>query len=568
MYKDWLNSVYPSADQIINQLNLPHPTPTSHPKPTLNLQDHHLFYVIYPDAYRSPDQAYNLAAITDLLPKLKKLGVTILHILPLFNSPMVDMGFDVSDYLTVREDLGGNQAFLQLIKQARRHGIRLMVDFVLNHVSDQHKWFTQAVKGNSFYRDFFIWRPSPPKVVRQYVHQGRVMVEYQDGDKRYSLPLIFPDFAGPIPHWRPADDGLYYYHTFYPHQLDLNWRNPQVFLHMTKIIQYWGKQGVSFRLDAIPHLWKEITTGQVESQPKTHLIVKALYHIAKQANPNSLFLMEACQPMDKLIPYFGSSDEPEADLAYNFPLSGAYWYALITGKTDKFWHLIQNLPPLPNHAQWINFARTHDELQLAGLTESEQQEVIKLVKGRGLPFRRHTCISARFFSLLGHNLKRAKMALTLLFLLPGIPMVVYGDEVGKPNDRCFYHQTQQAAKRLGLPADSRNLNRGRISFRHYQTKKGRELVSFLTCLNALTKRYRRLINKAKWRPLVPPTQGIIAAHLTADHNSLTAVFNLTPRTRKVPLPLPSRILLSNTSIIPHTNHHLILPPYACFIAQP
>src|SRR3989344_3811595 len=268
-------------------------------------------YVVYADSFTTVNQKSKIKnqndkskfknrnkgrgdfyTLTEKLEYIRELGCNAIHVLPFLESPMVDGGFDVSDYYKVRENLGGppsprgnvgategrgNEAFEKFLAKAKSLRLKVFMDLVLNHVSEEHEWFRKAVAGEGRYRNYFIWQKEKPELVKTFEKGGKLWARYRVRLKRKSqsskpqlkvqklkqyidLLVVFSDFVGEIPHWRQGKDGYWYFHSFYPQQLDLNCDNPKVLIEMAKVLIYWANKGLSFRLDAIGHLGKDEIT--------------------------------------------------------------------------------------------------------------------------------------------------------------------------------------------------------------------------------------------------------------------------------------------------------------------
>lgn len=286
-------------------------------------------YCVYPDSIQYNKGLSPLKNLTLHFKKIKALGCNAVHILPFLESPMVDKGFDISDYYTIRKNLGTEDDLFSLIEEAKKLKLRLFMDFVLNHVSDQHEWFQKAIKGEEKFRNYFIHTAEKPKFIRKYTKDSTVWAEYEVEGELKSVSIAFPEQAGPIPHWREEKDGYWYYHTYYPQQLDLNWLNPEVFIEIAKILIHWAELGFNFRLDAVPFVGKSAYKKTDTLNQKVHNIISALKYLSEQVNVESCFLVETYEQLDAVIKYFGSSDTIQSNLSYNFHLCTSMWLGLV-----------------------------------------------------------------------------------------------------------------------------------------------------------------------------------------------------------------------------------------------
>jgi maltose alpha-D-glucosyltransferase / alpha-amylase len=397
-------------------------------------------YSLYADLFN-----HDFAGLTEKLDYLHDLGVSCLWLLPVLDSPMRDAGFDISDYYSIRPSLAGNGApaevFNRLLTEAHNRGIRVIFDFAMNHVSDQHAWFTEARKSkDNPYRNYFIWNAD---------------------DQLYSdARIIFKGIE--TSNWERCGDE-YYFHRFFNFQPDLNYRNPEVLLAMCRALLFWQHAGVDgFRVDAIPYIWKEEGTP-CENLPQTHLIVKFFRAILDYIRPGSLLLAEACQQPAKVVEYMGQGDECHA--AYHFPLMPRIFksIAMQSGNPIRETLSAKFTPELPESGQWFTFLRCHDELslELVYVTEEERKYIHEQYCLRPeWNFRVGEGISARLSELMGRDERKILLAYSLIFTLPGTPVIYYGDEFGKLNDEKYYAEMI----RMTGKDDTRFLVRGKIDW--------------------------------------------------------------------------------------------------------
>jgi maltose alpha-D-glucosyltransferase/alpha-amylase len=423
-------------------------------------------YVTYPDSFCT-EGSCDLAALTSKISHIKKLGCNAIHVLPFFESPMIDLGFDISNYKKVRDQLGGNEAFEEFLKKSKDNDIRVFVDIVLNHISFEHEWFKKAVGGDERFRNFFIWRETKPEFIKSFEKDGKTWARYIIDGKERDVFVIFPDHAGDVPHWIQAEDGNWYYHTFYPHQIDVDWNNPEVFFEFAKILAYWARKGVSFRLDAIPFIGKNIEEGRYTDDLRTQQVVQALHEVVRAVSSESVFLSEVAFELEKIKTYFGNKDIIESELSYNFPLNANFWLSLITGNPDHIWNNIEAaFRDIPDWAHWVNFIRNHDALMIDRMRPEDKELIFDALDDAGLPFANGTNISGRTFSFLQEDPKRVVFAYFLLASLPGSPAVIYGDEVGKKNDFPYMKKMVDWKRNhlndSGIVEDTRDISRGHI----------------------------------------------------------------------------------------------------------
>jgi trehalose synthase len=346
--------------------------------------------------------------LTERVDYLAGIGVTCIWLMPFYPSVNRDDGYDISDYYTVDPRLGDMGDFTAFMKTAEAHGIRVIADLVVNHTSDQHPWFKQARSDPaSPYRRFYIWRDEPPK------------------DEEPSL--VFP--GEQTTNWtydRVA--GQYYFHHFYSHQPDLNPDEPAVREEMRQVIGFWLQQGLAgFRVDAVPFLI-ELHGEAGEEELTPHGFLKDLRSFLSHRRGDAILLGEVNLPPHEQIRYFGDGDE--LSLVFSFYVNQHVYLGLTREDPDPVRKALEALPPIPSECQWANFIRNHDEQNLDKLTPSEKQEVFdafapdKSMQSFGRGIRR------RLPAMLNGNEAKLRLAYSLLFSLPGTPVLFYGEEIG------------------------------------------------------------------------------------------------------------------------------------------
>lgn len=449
-------------------------------------------YMFYPDQFGVDEtgKPATFKTLIGMLDYLKDLGVTTIYILPFADSPMGDSGFDVRDPKNVRKDLGGMEEFEEFMLAARQKGFKIKADLILNHFSDQHEWFQQALKGDINKLHYFIAREDMPEY-HQYKDEKRgYMVEYKEKDGTVTRRrLIFPEITDN--HYRKVTikgKDYYVYHTFYPFQLDVNWENPQVLYYMLDAVAFWANMGVDiFRMDAIPYLSKEEGTS-AENLPKTHYVIQLISAFLQTIAPRSVIQAEACQQPQKILPYFGKERKvehkikdnlkeitrtDEVQLCYHFPYMPAIWASLVTADNSYFWKAYKSTPKIPDSTAWAMFLRVHDELTLEMVNEKTRELLFDGLAPKGAAFRKGYGVSGRLASFLDKDPDRIGMAFSILMSLPGVPIIYYGDEIGMPNN---YANAKESAKKREAKQkadkknktkmlsyfDSRDINRGPI----------------------------------------------------------------------------------------------------------
>lgn len=356
--------------------------------------------------------AETFAGLEKRLDYLRELGITCIHLLPHFPSAMIDDGYDITDYRAVRSELGTLEECQQFIEEAHAHGIRIIIDFVLNHTSDQHPWFLEArASKENPKRDFYLWST--------------------DSAKFEGAANAFPDIKSQ--NWIPnlATDDLYFA-TFYPQQPDLNWDNPEVFDAMVSNMEFWAERGADgFRLDAAAHLIKREQTSS-QGLPETHALIKRIRARLEARFPEVILLAEAAQSIETSKEYFGNGDE--CHMVYNFPLMQRMWLSLVDDDRSLLDATLAACADIPENCQWATFLRNHDEINLNTLSYKERHHVIDMLDpGHEFPFNKGEALSMRIATALRRDKAKIIEAMRLLYGLPGAPIMYYGDEIGMEN---------------------------------------------------------------------------------------------------------------------------------------
>lgn len=446
-----------------------------------------IIYMFYVDQFGviQQNKSNTFSDATNMLKYLKKLGVTTLYILPFADSPMKDAGFDVKNPQTVRPDLGGMKEFISFVKQAKAYGFRIKADLVLNHFSSEHEWFKRLEQGDESALKYFVYTDKEPKYRKYQDEKLGTVIEYVEDDGKVSKRrLIFPENVENNYRKVTVNGKIYYlYHTFYPFQLDINWENPEVLYYALDTITNWTNLGIDiFRMDAIPYLIKEKGTS-AENLPRTHSVIKILSDYIQLTAPSSVMQVEACQQPKDILPYFGKERDVdiqinnkvktikrtnEAQIAYHFPYMPALWASFVTEDKKYFIDAYKNTPQIPKTAAWGMFLRVHDELTLEMVSPEVRKIVYNDLIAKGAEFRKGFGISGRLSNFLDKNPDRIEMAYSILFSLPGIPIIYYGDEVGVTNNfenakiSALLRSKNKIANLLSV-FDSRDINRGKVS---------------------------------------------------------------------------------------------------------
>ncbi|WP_414647569.1 maltose alpha-D-glucosyltransferase [Cellulomonas sp.] len=351
----------------------------------------------------------DLRGLTARLDYLQWLGVDCLWLPPFYPSPLRDGGYDVSDYTAVAPQYGTLEDFTDLVAAAHERGMRVVVDLVMNHSSDQHPWF-QASRSDPDgpYGDFYVWSDDNTK--------------YQDAR------IIFVDTETSNWTFDPVRR-QYFWHRFFSHQPDLNFDNPRVVEAMFDVARFWLRVGVDgFRLDAVPYLFERDGTN-CENLPETHRFLRDLRAMIDREFPGRIMLAEANQWPEDVVHYFGTEAEPECHMCFHFPVMPRIYYSLRDQRATSIVDILADTPAIPGGGQWSTFLRNHDELTLEMVSTEERASMY----GWYAPdsrMRANIGIRRRLAPLLDDSRKEIELAHALLLSLPGSPCLYYGDEIG------------------------------------------------------------------------------------------------------------------------------------------
>ncbi|HYG39244.1 MAG TPA: maltose alpha-D-glucosyltransferase [Cytophagales bacterium] len=350
----------------------------------------------------------NFKGLMEKLDYLQDLGVTAIWLLPFYPSPLKDDGYDIADYFSINPSYGTLQDFKLFMKEAKRRGLKVITELVINHTSDQHPWFQRAriSKPGSVYRDYYVWSDDP--------------------NKFNEVRIIFKDFEASNWTWDPVAKA-YYWHRFFHHQPDLNYDNPKVQQEVFRVLDFWFNMGVDgFRLDAVPYLFEREGTN-CENLPETHAFLKKLRSYVDSKYKNKLLLAEANMWPEDSASYFGDGDE--CHMNYHFPLMPRMFMSLKMEDRYPLTDIFDQTPSIPENCQWAMFLRNHDELTLEMVTDEERDYMYRVYTKDPLA-RINLGIRHRLAPLLDNNRKKIELMNTLLFSLPGTPVMYYGDEIG------------------------------------------------------------------------------------------------------------------------------------------
>lgn len=358
------------------------------------------------------DGVGDFEGLIESLGYIASLGVDTVWLMPFYPSPNRDNGYDVQDYYGVDPRLGSLGDFVEFTHQAHNHGLRVLIDLVINHTSIDHPWFQAARQDrNSRFHDYYIWSDEKP----EDADEGVVFSGVQESTWTYD-----------------EQAGQYYFHRFYEHQPDLNVANLDVQEEIRKIMGFWLELGADgFRMDAAPFVieMRDLETGSFEARDS---YLEYFRHFLSWRRGKAIMLAEANVPVDRITRYFG--DGNRMHMLFNFMVNQHLYLALARRSAEPLIAGLRRLPQIPDLGQWAQFLRNHDELSLDKLSEAEREQVFAAfapdeqmrIYGRG--------IRRRLAPILGNDRRRLELVHSLLLTLPGTPVLYYGDEIGMGED--------------------------------------------------------------------------------------------------------------------------------------
>jgi maltose alpha-D-glucosyltransferase/alpha-amylase len=353
------------------------------------------------------DGTGDLAGITEKLDYLAWLGVDCLWLLPFYQSPLRDGGYDISDYFSILPEYGDLADAVELVEQAHRRGIRVVADLVMNHTSDQHPWFRESRQNRTNPKaDWYVWN--------------------DDDQKWPEARIIFIDSERSNWSWDPQRQ-QYYWHRFFSHQPDLNYESPEVQQTMVDVVRFWLDIGLDgFRLDAVPYLFEGDGTNG-ENLPESHEYLKRVRKEVDATHPGKVLLAEANQWPADVVDYFGNGDE--CHMCFHFPLMPRMFMAIRREQRHPITEILAQTPPIPDGCQWGIFLRNHDELTLEMVTD-EERDYMYSEYAQDPRMKRNIGIGRRLAALVDNDRRVAELLHGLLFSMPGSPILYYGDEIG------------------------------------------------------------------------------------------------------------------------------------------
>jgi trehalose synthase len=483
------------------------------------------------------DGCGDLAGLAERVDYLRELGVTCVWLMPFYPTPHRDDGYDITDFFGVDSRLGHHGDLVEFLRMAQDRGLRVVIDLVVNHTSDQHPWFKAAQSSkDSPFRDFYVWRSDPPPDT--------------------SKEVAFPGQESSIWAFDEAS-GEWYLHRFYKEQPDLNVANPKVRDEIAKAIGFWLHLGISgFRVDAVPYFLslEGVPKDELKGIHSGHDYLKALRRFTGRREGDAVLLGEVNLPYKEQLDYFGGAAGDELTMMFDFELMQNVYLAMARQDARPIIRALRSRPSLPPDCQWATFLRNHDELTLDKLSEDERGEVFAAfgpdpemqIYGRGL--------KRRIPPMLGGDQRRIRLIYSLLFTLPGTPVLFYGEEIGMGEDlsaegRMAVRTPMQWTS--GPNAGFSTAPPGRLVSRIPEGEFGPEKVnvadarrdadSLLNFVRFLAQRYRECpeLGWGECEIIDTPVPSVLAYRHTWEDASMVAVHNLSPEEATVTLSLGS-----------------------------
>jgi maltose alpha-D-glucosyltransferase/alpha-amylase len=471
----------------------------------------------------------DLTGLIGRLDYLARLGINTLWLLPFYPSPWRDDGYDIVDYYGVHPDMGSLGEFVEFVHQAEDRGIRVIIDLVLNHTSVEHPWFQLAREGHPKYRDFYVWSKEKPP----------------DAEKGITFPGVQKST------WtydRKARH--YYFHRFYDFQPDLNILNPAVREEMQRIMAFWMELGTSgFRLDAVP-FWLEPSGAAGLAPGPNFEFLRQFRQFVSWRRGDFVLLGEANVEPDQVPKYFGPGG---MHMLFNFLVNQHVWVALARGEAHRIVDALDRTAGIPQTDQWANFLRNHDEIDLGRLSEGDRQQVFDAFGPTPRMQLYDRGIRRRLAQMLGGDRRRLEMAFSLLFTLPGSPVILYGDEIGMGDDLALPEREpvrtpmQWSADRNGGFSSAPRaklwrpiISRGPFDFRKVNVADQRRdpgsLLNWMVRLLS-TRRECPEIGLGSWQVIDSASDPVLAVRFEASSGVVVAVHNLSERSERVKLGL-------------------------------
>ncbi|MGJ4941252.1 alpha-amylase family protein [Bradyrhizobium sp. HKCCYLS1011] len=525
-----------------------------------------IFYCLAVGTYMDAngDGIGDFVGLTRRLDYLHGLGVTAIWLMPFQPSPQRDGGYDIADYYGVDPRYGTLGDFVEFAHGCKQRGIRIIIDLVVNHTSDQHPWFLEARRSkDSPYRDWYVWSDKKPA--------------------NANTGMVFPGVQKST--WtRDKEAGAWYFHRFYDFQPDLNTSNPHMQTEILKIMGFWIQLGVSgFRMDAVPFV---IATkgASVKKSVEQYDMLRAFREFLQWREGDAIILAEANVLPQTDLEYFGA-DGDRMHMMFNFHVNQHLFYALAASDTRPLAKALVATKPRPASAQWGLFLRNHDELDLGRLTEAQREAVFKAFGPDKDMQLYNRGIRRRLAPMLGGDRRRLELAYSLMFTLPGTPVIRYGDELGMgdnlalPERECARTPMQWSAEPHGGftksdKAASPVLDQGPYGYEHVNAAKQRRDPNSMLNWTERIIRMRKEVPEVGWgdfEVIETRDPAVLIIRYDWRNNSVLFVHNLDEKPREIAfatgLADDSGKLLINLLAEDHSRadkrgrHTLVLEPY-------
>jgi maltose alpha-D-glucosyltransferase/alpha-amylase len=502
----------------------------------------------------------DFVGLTRRLDYLASLGISCLWLMPFYPTPNRDDGYDVADYNAIDPRLGTMADFAEFMVEARERGLHVIIDLVPNHSSDQHPWFQAARREpESKYRGYYIWRDDDP------------------GDT--SDKAVFPGYQDGI--WTYDEEaGAWYLHHFYDFQPDLNFSNPDVRDEFRKTMGLWLQLGVSgFRVDAAPFLISLTGVDGGAGLEPAHDWLAELREFATIRSGNAALVGEVNVGLSKLADYFGGGNELHA--LYNFPINRAIFLSLAQETSNAITYWLTQLPSIPDSGQWVTFLRKHDELNLSQLPKDQQEQIFAAFGPEPSMQIYNRGIRRRVAPMLGGDQARIRLAFSVMFSLPGAPMIYYGDEIGMgenlslPERLSVRTPMQWTSGPNGgfSTADRKDLVRpmvpgGDYGFETVSVSRQRgDHGSLLNWVASLTRTRRECaeIGTGTWSTVDVGNDAVLCMRYDTASRSTIILNNLSPGQRKVTLDLSDDECMTATDLFRDRLYDPITPDNQSFM---
>ncbi|VWX60543.1 Maltose alpha-D-glucosyltransferase/ alpha-amylase [Burkholderiales bacterium 8X] len=510
------------------------------------------------------DGCGDFEGLTRRLDYLHGLGVTTVWLMPFQASPGKDDGYDVADYYNVDPRFGTLGDFVEFTHAAQQRGMRVLIDLVVNHTSDQHPWFKDARKGpESKYHDWYVWADQKPK----NADEGMVFPGVQKSTWTYDEVAR-----------------RWYFHRFYKFQPDLNTANPLVQAEILKIMGFWTQLGVSgFRMDAVPFVIATKGEKVVKSKPQYDML-REFRELLQWRRGDAIILGEANVQPKTNMEYFGDEGE-RLHMMFNFPVNQNLFYALASGDTAPLAKALAETRPRPSTSQWGMFLRNHDELDLGRLKPAQRQKVFDAFGPEKDMQLYDRGIRRRLAPMLGNDRRRLELAYSLMLTLPGTPVLRYGDEIGMgdnlklPERNCARTPMQWSDEPHGGFTQSKRpvmpvIGGGAYGFEHLNVAAQRRDPDSLLNWMERALRMRREIPEVSWgdfEVLDHSQPGVLAMRYDWRNNSVLFVHNLLADPIEFELPrqklgpdgkqLINLLTEAHSQVDGRGRHRILLEPY-------